>query len=97
MKAYFKRGKAHAAVWNESEARADFAKVAELDPSLAPSVARELRLMEERIREKQKEEKGRYKSLFKYSEGASTAATNVSVHTRRLAPSEGALLFTMVL
>ncbi|KAJ8335983.1 hypothetical protein SKAU_G00393260 [Synaphobranchus kaupii] len=75
VKAYFKRGKAHAAVWNEAEARADFAKVAELDPSLAPSVARELRQMEERIREKQKEEKGRYKSLFNYGGGTSAAAT----------------------
>ncbi|KAJ8410938.1 hypothetical protein AAFF_G00179730 [Aldrovandia affinis] len=74
VKAYFKRGKAHAAVWNEEEARADFAKVVELDPSLTPSVAKELRLMEERIREKKKEEKGRYKSLFSYS-GAPSAAT----------------------
>ncbi|XP_036372704.1 AH receptor-interacting protein [Megalops cyprinoides] len=75
VKAYFKRGKAHAAVWNEAEARADFAKVVQLDPSLAPSVAKELRQMEERIREKQKEEKGRYKSLFSYGGGTSTAAT----------------------
>lgn len=72
VKAYFKRGKAHAAVWNEKEARADFARVVELDPSLGQSVARELRAMEERIREKQKEEKGRYKNLF----GASATATS---------------------
>ncbi|XP_012674337.2 AH receptor-interacting protein isoform X2 [Clupea harengus] len=64
VKAYFKRGKAHAAVWNKKEARADFARVVELDPSLAPSVARELRAMEERIRGKEEEEKGRYKNLF---------------------------------
>lgn len=73
MKAYFKRGKANAAVWNETEARADFAKVVELDPSLGQSVARELRAMEERIREKQKEEKGRYKNLF----GVGATATSV--------------------
>lgn len=72
VKAYFKRAKAHAAVWNEKEARADFAKVQELDPSLAPMVARELRAMEERIREKQKEEKGRYKNLFDTSATATT-------------------------
>ncbi|XP_051747101.1 AH receptor-interacting protein [Ctenopharyngodon idella] len=75
VKAYFKRGKAHAAVWNEVEARADFAKVIALDPSLETSVAKELRSMEERIREKQKEEKGRYKNLFNYSDKASAAAT----------------------
>lgn len=75
VKAYFKRGKAHAAVWNETEARADFAKVITLEPSLETSVAKELRAMEERIREKQKEEKGRYKNLFNYNDKASAAAT----------------------
>lgn len=64
VKAYYKRAKAHAAVWNEAEARADFTKVLELDPSLEPSVAKELRAMEEKIRTKDKEEKGRYKGLF---------------------------------
>lgn len=78
VKAYFKRGKAHAAVWNETEARADFAKVITLEPSLETSVAKELRAMEERIREKQKEEKGRYKNLFNYNDKASAAATTVS-------------------
>ena len=73
VKAYFKRGKAHAAVWNKKEARADFARVVELDPSLAPSVARELRAMEERIRGKEEEEKGRYKNLF----GDNATATTV--------------------
>lgn len=79
VKAYFKRGKAHAAVWNETEARADFSKVITLEPSLETSVAKELRAMEERIREKEKEEKGRYKNLFNYSDKASAAATTVSL------------------
>lgn len=64
LKAYYKRAKAHAAVWNEKEARADFAKVLELDPSLESSVAKELRILEERIRTKDKEDKNRYKGLF---------------------------------
>uniref|UniRef100_A0A3B1JQ00 peptidylprolyl isomerase n=1 Tax=Astyanax mexicanus TaxID=7994 RepID=A0A3B1JQ00_ASTMX len=75
LKAYFKRGKAHAAVWNEAEARADFAKVLELDPSLGPAVAKEIRAMEERIRQKEKEEKGRYKNLFSYNSSTSPTAT----------------------
>lgn len=78
VKAYFKRGKAHAAVWNEAEARADFARVVQLDPTLESSVTKELRAMEDRIREKQKEEKGRYKNLFGNSGKASAAATTVS-------------------
>ncbi|XP_029918503.1 AH receptor-interacting protein [Myripristis murdjan] len=75
VKALYKRGKAHAAVWNETEARADFAKVVELDPTLAPSVAKELRAMEEKIRAKEKEEKGRYKGLFNNDRPPATATT----------------------
>lgn len=82
VKAYFKRAKAHAAVWNEIEARADFAKVVELDPSLGPSVAKELRAMEERIRSKEKEEKGRYKSLFSYDSNATATTVSSQVPSR---------------
>ncbi|XP_023686500.1 AH receptor-interacting protein [Paramormyrops kingsleyae] len=78
VKAYYKRGKAHAAVWNEEQARADFARVVKLDPSLEPSVAKELRLMEERLKEKQREEKNRFKSLFSYSNTSSGSATATS-------------------
>lgn len=77
LKAYYKRAKAHAAVWNEKEARADFAKVLELDPSLESSVAKELRILEERIRTKDKEDKNRYKGLFN-TPPATAAATTVS-------------------
>ncbi|KAK5866114.1 hypothetical protein PBY51_020329 [Eleginops maclovinus] len=75
VKAFYKRAKAHAAVWNEVEARADFNKVLELDPSLGPSVAKELKAMEYRIRNKEKEEKGRYKGLFNYTEPPAAATT----------------------
>ncbi|KAM4584700.1 AH receptor-interacting protein [Odontesthes bonariensis] len=75
VKAYYKRAKAHAAVWNETEARADFAKVLELDPSLGPSVSKELRAMEDKLRSKEKEEKGRYKGLFDFNTRPATATT----------------------
>lgn len=77
VKAYYKRAKAHAAVWNEKEARADFTKVLELDPSLEPSVTKELRVLEERLRSKDKEERNRYKGLFNAPPPAT--ATTVSV------------------
>ncbi|XP_030307268.1 AH receptor-interacting protein isoform X2 [Calypte anna] len=64
VKAYFKRGKAHAAVWNVAEAQADFAKVLSLDPSLRPVVSRELRSLEARLREKEAEDKIRFKGIF---------------------------------
>ncbi|XP_076845676.1 AH receptor-interacting protein [Brachyhypopomus gauderio] len=71
VKAYFKRGKAHAAVWNGNEARADFAKVVQLDPSLGPAVAKEIRAMEERLRKKEEEDKGRYRNLFTHASNTS--------------------------
>ncbi|XP_074854259.1 AH receptor-interacting protein isoform X1 [Carettochelys insculpta] len=64
IKAYFKRGKAHAAVWNTAEAQADFAKVLALDPSLGPVVAKELRSLEARLRQKDSEDKIRFKGIF---------------------------------
>ncbi|NWU72946.1 AIP protein, partial [Pterocles burchelli] len=64
VKAYFKRGKAHAAVWNVAEAQADFAKVLDLDPSLRPVVSKELRSLEARLREKDAEDKIRFKGIF---------------------------------
>ncbi|XP_050821023.1 aryl-hydrocarbon-interacting protein-like 1 isoform X2 [Gopherus flavomarginatus] len=64
VKAYFKRAKAHAAVWNEKEAREDFLRVAQLDPSLGAAVKKELRLLGERMREKHVEERQRYQGLF---------------------------------
>ncbi|CAM5175545.1 unnamed protein product [Natator depressus] len=64
VKAYFKRAKAHAAVWNEEAAREDFLRVAQLDPSLAAAVKKELRLLGERMREKRVEDRQRYQGLF---------------------------------
>lgn len=62
-------------MWNEREARADFAKVVELDPSLESSVAKELRLMEEKIRTKDKEDKSRYKGLFNTPHATATTVS----------------------
>jgi len=42
VKALYRRGKAHVGAWNPKEARADLERVAELDPSMAKSVQREL-------------------------------------------------------
>uniref|UniRef100_A0A3Q1J369 AIP/AIPL N-terminal FKBP-type PPIase domain-containing protein n=1 Tax=Anabas testudineus TaxID=64144 RepID=A0A3Q1J369_ANATE len=51
VKAYYKRAKAHAAVWNEKEARRDFNTVAHLDITLASLVNRELKALSERMKE----------------------------------------------
>lgn len=64
VKAYFKRAKAHAAVWNEKEARMDFQRVVQLDPSLAAAVRKELKILGERMRKKHVEDRKRYKGIF---------------------------------
>ena len=60
VKGYYKRAKAHAAVWNEKEARRDFNMVARLDVTLASLVNREMRALSERMKEKYWEEKEAY-------------------------------------
>lgn len=64
VKGYYKRAKAHAAVWNEKEARRDFNMVASLDVTLAPLVGRELRAFSERMKEKYWEEKEAYWNML---------------------------------
>ncbi|XP_053305822.1 AH receptor-interacting protein [Spea bombifrons] len=64
VKALFKRGRAHAAVWNASEAEEDFSKAVSLDPSLAPLVAKELKKLEQRLHEKNREDKARFQGIF---------------------------------
>lgn len=53
-------------MWNAQEAQADFAKVLELDPALGPVVSRELRALEARIRQKDEEDKARFRGIFSH-------------------------------
>lgn len=64
MKAYFLRAKANSEVWNEAEAKKDFDKVVELDPTMSRQVKKEIRMLESRMQDKEEEEKLKYKSLF---------------------------------
>uniref|UniRef100_A0A3B3VFS0 Aryl hydrocarbon receptor interacting protein like 2 n=1 Tax=Poecilia latipinna TaxID=48699 RepID=A0A3B3VFS0_9TELE len=70
VKGYYKRAKAHAAVWNEKEARRDFSTVAQLDISLAALVRRELKELSERMKEKYWEEKEQYWNMLEKTEAA---------------------------
>lgn len=69
VKGYYKRAKAHAAVWNEKEARRDYNMVATLDVTLASLVGRELRAFSERMKEKYWEEKETYWNMLEKKEG----------------------------
>ncbi|CAH0394878.1 unnamed protein product [Bemisia tabaci] len=57
VKALFRRGKAHFAVWNVEEAKKDFERVATLDPSLKQTVQNQLKTINEAIAEKDKEDR----------------------------------------
>ncbi|XP_074642200.1 AH receptor-interacting protein-like [Tubulanus polymorphus] len=57
VKAYFRRAKAHAGVWNFKEAREDFDKVCELDPSLKSTVKTQMLALAKIEKEKEEEEK----------------------------------------
>eukprot|EP00795_Rhopilema_esculentum_P015785 gene15785-7084_t len=64
VKALFRRGKAHAAVWNPDEAVIDFKRALELDPSLKSCVNKELKKLEEETHRKLEMDKAKYKHLF---------------------------------
>ncbi|XP_078145153.1 aryl-hydrocarbon-interacting protein-like 1 [Centroberyx gerrardi] len=68
VKGYYKRAKAHAAVWNEKEARKDFNMVANLDITLASLVRKELNALSERMKEKYWEEKEQYWNMLEKKE-----------------------------
>lgn len=64
VKAYFRRAKAHVGAWNPDEAKKDFQKVMELDPSLISLVKKELTIIDEQIKRKDTEDKSKLKKLF---------------------------------
>lgn len=74
VKGYYKRAKAHAAVWNEKEARRDYNMVATLDVTLASLAGRELRAFSERMKEKYWEEKEAYWNMLEKKEGSDEKA-----------------------
>lgn len=51
IKALFRRGKAHAKVWNVNEAKADLGRVLQLDPSLSATVSNVLTHLSQKLKE----------------------------------------------
>ncbi|XP_056126296.1 golgin subfamily A member 6-like protein 24 [Rhinichthys klamathensis goyatoka] len=52
LKAMYQRARAHSALYNEDEARRDFTRVLQLDPTFKPIVKQEIKKMGEKIRVK---------------------------------------------
>lgn len=64
VKALFRRAKAHAAVWNAHEAKNDFDRVRQLDPSLDKIALKEIKALEAAEKAKQLEEKTKFAKMF---------------------------------
>jgi AH receptor-interacting protein len=64
VKALFRRAKAHVGAWNPREAKEDFSKVMELDPSLIAACKKELRNIEDMEKQKDAEDREKLKKLF---------------------------------
>jgi AH receptor-interacting protein len=64
VKAIYRRAKAHKACWDPEEAKTDFKRVAELDPSLKKTVKKELDELDQMIKEHNSEDKNKLKKLF---------------------------------
>ena len=64
VKALFRRGKAHASVWDVEQAKSDLNLAAELDPTLSKSVTKELKSLEDKVKEKEQEEKASLRGMF---------------------------------
>lgn len=64
VKALFRRAKAHSGAWNPVEAKADFEKVAVLDPSLANVCKKEITDIQEMEKKKDEQDKNKLTKLF---------------------------------
>lgn len=64
VKAYYRRAKAHVGVWNPNDAKSDYIKVLELDPSLTVAVSKELNALQEQIKVCDAEDKKMYQKIF---------------------------------
>ena len=61
VKALFRRGKSHVAVWNVDEARADFARCRLLDASLHADIDAQLSHLNQLVLKREKEERDKFK------------------------------------
>ncbi|XP_052238554.1 AH receptor-interacting protein-like isoform X2 [Dreissena polymorpha] len=64
VKALFRRAKAHMGAWNPEEAKSDFERVMELDPSLTKTVKKLLHDIEELQKAKDEEDKKKLQGMF---------------------------------
>ena len=56
-KALYRRAKAYVGAWDPDLARADFEKLRQVDASLEKTVAKELKSIDEKVKEKEKQDR----------------------------------------
>ena len=66
VKALYRRARAHVGAWDPVEAKIDYTRVMELDPSLTGAVNKELRALEDLQKEKDLRDKEKLKGLFSW-------------------------------
>lgn len=64
VKALFRRAKAHVGAWNPEQAKKDFERAMELDPSLGKAVKKELQNLDELQRAKDQQDKQKLQGMF---------------------------------
>jgi AH receptor-interacting protein len=61
VKALFRRAKAHVGAWNPQQAREDFTRAMQLDPSLLATIQKELKQLTKMERNQDEEDKSKLK------------------------------------
>ena len=64
IKALYRRGKGHIGAWNPEEAEEDLKRCISLDPSLTPTVMKEIGILKEKIKSHEDEIKSNFRRLF---------------------------------
>lgn len=64
LKAHYRRGKGHVGAWNPEKAQEDFHRCISLDPSLKPTITKEINALKEKIKLLEMADKSNFKKLF---------------------------------
>lgn len=64
LKAFYRRGKGHVGAWNPEKAQEDFNSCIDLDPSLKPTIMKEINALKDKIKELEDKDKNSFRGLF---------------------------------
>jgi AH receptor-interacting protein len=64
LKALYRRCKGHIGAWNVQKAEEDSSRIIEIDPSLKPTINKELNALKEKIKSHEDKSKSNYRKLF---------------------------------